>query len=311
MMIRTLTMKSAIIAILLPLLLPTTLQAQSGLLWRITSPDGAINHLFGTIHLADTLVFQQPTSILAALDTSLTFIAELDLDSVRAQGMNIRAMMASPGTSLRQVLHDTDYAAVKQYVTQNLGGMVAMTMDGLKPGIIASMILMGRMERTAPESVDEFLWKRAKELGLPALGIESASEQLTALDAMPPDAIVELVRNPEAFDSLHKVLRSAYIDGNLDEIAAAMSDLDQYESFASTINDNRNVVMADRLDEYLKRGGTFVAVGAAHIPGPKGIVALLRSKGYSVTPVPGTERHSMLKVPLSSYTPGKIERTTR
>jgi uncharacterized protein YbaP (TraB family) len=31
---------------------------------------------------------------------------------------------------------------------------------------------------------------------------------------------------------------------------------------------------------------TFVAVGAGHLAGDRGIIALLREKGYKLTPVP-------------------------
>lgn len=285
--------------------------AQQSLLWRVTSPKGAVSHLFGTIHLADTMVFRQPAAVLQALDTSVVFIAELDLDSVRAQASNLRAMMAAPGSSLRDVLHDSDYTAVKAYVRTHMDAIAAMSIDLMKPGVIASMMMMQRVKRTAPMSVDEFLWSRAKSLGLLTLGIERAAEQLTVLDAMPPEAIVEFVRNPEAFDSLHGVLRDAYVQGNLDAIMAAMSELDHYESFAVAINDDRNVTMVNRLQEYLQRGGAFVAVGAAHLAGPKGMLALLQSQGYRVTPVTSPERHMMLAHPIESPATGRSRRTAR
>lgn len=43
--------------------------------------------------------------------------------------------------------------------------------------------------------------------------------------------------------------------------------------------------MADRMEEHMKEMPVFTAVGAGHLPGQKGIIQLLRNKGYSVTPV--------------------------
>jgi hypothetical protein len=41
--------------------------------------------------------------------------------------------------------------------------------------------------------------------------------------------------------------------------------------------------MAQKIDGYLKTSGTyFVVVGAAHLLGDKGIIQLLKDKGYSV-----------------------------
>jgi len=47
--------------------------------------------------------------------------------------------------------------------------------------------------------------------------------------------------------------------------------------------DERNVKMISKIDGYLNSGGSyFVIVGAGHLVGKKGIVELLRSKGYVV-----------------------------
>jgi uncharacterized protein YbaP (TraB family) len=40
--------------------------------------------------------------------------------------------------------------------------------------------------------------------------------------------------------------------------------------------------MADRIDGFIKKESTFIAVGALHLPGTDGVVALLRKKGYTV-----------------------------
>ncbi len=45
----------------------------------------------------------------------------------------------------------------------------------------------------------------------------------------------------------------------------------------------RNATWIPQLDELFTAGGAFVAVGAAHLRGPRGVVALLRAKGYTIT----------------------------
>ncbi len=45
----------------------------------------------------------------------------------------------------------------------------------------------------------------------------------------------------------------------------------------------RNAAMAAKIEEYLKeKGRFFVVVGAGHLVGEKGIVELLKGKGFSV-----------------------------
>ena len=52
------------------------------------------------------------------------------------------------------------------------------------------------------------------------------------------------------------------------------------QAFMRTLLEDRNVGMAKKVVEYLKiPGTTFVLVGAAHLTGPEGVVALLESRG--------------------------------
>jgi uncharacterized protein YbaP (TraB family) len=47
---------------------------------------------------------------------------------------------------------------------------------------------------------------------------------------------------------------------------------------------SRNYNMANRVEKHFKGNSVFIAVGAAHLPGNKGIINLLREKGYIVEP---------------------------
>jgi uncharacterized protein YbaP (TraB family) len=43
--------------------------------------------------------------------------------------------------------------------------------------------------------------------------------------------------------------------------------------------------MRDKAVEALAEGGVLIAVGALHLPGKQGLVALFREAGYTLTPV--------------------------
>ena len=48
---------------------------------------------------------------------------------------------------------------------------------------------------------------------------------------------------------------------------------------------NRNQAWAEKLPSIMKTAPTFVAVGALHLPGEKGVLNLLKKQGYTVEPV--------------------------
>ncbi|QWF63018.1 TraB/GumN family protein (plasmid) [Ralstonia solanacearum] len=45
---------------------------------------------------------------------------------------------------------------------------------------------------------------------------------------------------------------------------------------------DRNLAWMPGLRQALDAGGAVIAVGAAHLPGPDGLVALLRADGYRI-----------------------------
>ena len=54
------------------------------------------------------------------------------------------------------------------------------------------------------------------------------------------------------------------------------------ELFLLRFNDERNRTMIARMAERLAEGGAFIAIGALHLPGERGLVSLLRNQGYRV-----------------------------
>jgi hypothetical protein len=67
------------------------------------------------------------------------------------------------------------------------------------------------------------------------------------------------------------------------EVEASGSELAR--TFAVRFIDDRNRNMVDRMQDLLRQGGTFVAVGALHLPGDRGILRLLQRQGYGIVRV--------------------------
>ena len=49
--------------------------------------------------------------------------------------------------------------------------------------------------------------------------------------------------------------------------------------------DNRNLDWVKQIPGLMKKNSCFIAVGALHLPGEKGLISLLRKEGYQVKPV--------------------------
>jgi uncharacterized protein YbaP (TraB family) len=58
-----------------------------------------------------------------------------------------------------------------------------------------------------------------------------------------------------------------------------------FDGFKKVLLADRNIKMRDAAIPKLEKGRAFIAVGALHLPGDTGLVALLRARGYTLDPV--------------------------
>ena len=66
---------------------------------------------------------------------------------------------------------------------------------------------------------------------------------------------------------------------------AGEDDSAGYAAFEEAMITARNRTMAAHAGPILDRGNAFIAVGALHLPGEKGLIELFRKDGYTVTAV--------------------------
>jgi uncharacterized protein YbaP (TraB family) len=76
-----------------------------------------------------------------------------------------------------------------------------------------------------------------------------------------------------------------YLEQNLDSLAMNGADAQMPPKFYKAIVTDRNHRMAERAAVFIKEQSIFIAVGALHLPGPEGVIELLRKKGFTVEPI--------------------------
>lgn len=258
------------------------------LLWRVQAPNGTQSYVFGTIHVRDSSIFMQRDSILILMQRCKDLYAELNLDSA-ASSIDPASMMIPGGKTLKDLYSPKDYDLIMKALKEKLGPMAIMA-DMLKPAAIVALLSLDGFETTADQGMDEFLWSEARRRGLGGRSLETVDEQLSVLDAMPNEMLTEFVKSMDEQDSSSKALLKAYVSEDLSSIDEQMKELDAYGQFSAAINTRRNARMADRLQSVMTSKPVFVAVGAAHLPGSKGLLAELRERGFIVSPVLGGRR---------------------
>jgi hypothetical protein len=91
-------------------------------------------------------------------------------------------------------------------------------------------------------------------------------------------------------------MEEAYRTGNLDLLDTINKVNSQSAAFDEKFLYRRNDIQAASIDSILKTGAAlFVGVGAAHLPGERGVIEILRRGGYRLRPIKMNERDSRHK----------------
>ncbi len=258
----------------------------NGLLWRVSGIGPAPSYLFGTMHVDDPRVVQLPEIVqdTFAGSASLTLEAKLDLASLAAAASK---MLLGDGKTLRELLHGELYADVQRLLESR--GVPAAAMDRFKPWVVS--VMLGIPRSRSSTFLDQMLNDQALSQGKPVYGIETLDEQIALFDdlslADQITLVTETVRKHEQLPEMIEKLTQAYLRRDLTALAdLAQTHMRTETELAQTLQRNliveRNQKMVDRIRTRLTEGNAFIAVGALHLPGPDGMLQLLRNRGLTI-----------------------------
>ena len=268
-------------------------QQKHSLLWRVTGNGlQQPSYLFGTIHIQDKEAFEFADSVLLCLESSEAFAMELHPDTV-LQGLFTKTLSNRFGNEedaeesrLKEVLSDEEYQRFSEKFKESTG-LDLKDMNQNNPWLLASMMGKRKKKKSDKETfMDGYLFGLARTFNKPVYGLEELDDQLNMLNGMSDDQIREqlmvLVDSSQDYrEKLRDSVVSLYQEGDLKEIEKlANKDLGADGSMQL-----RNRVMAETIDSLVQVQSLFAAMGVAHLPGEKGVVQLLRDKGYRVETV--------------------------
>ncbi len=271
-----------------------------GLLWKVERPGLAPSYLFGTMHVTDQRVLSLPPEVEAAFTEARSATFELILND-EGRMTAVQSMVLTDGRRLETILGPELFG--RTVAAGQTYGLGPAQLNYFKPWAVASILSLPRAElaRTGAgaQPLDTWLQTEALRQNKPIFALETLAEQLALFDGLPAaDQIAMLATAVEASAKLEAVFEAmighylARDTGALHALADTQGDAlaesnagPMAESFMFRFIDARNRVMAERMTERLDQGGAFIAIGALHLPGEKGLVSLLKARGYRVEAV--------------------------
>jgi uncharacterized protein YbaP (TraB family) len=269
-------------------LLNFSIEAQ--LLWRI-SGNGLkeISYLYGTIHVMPKEKFSISPKIQQALKSSKTLAMEVDLNMDFKTKIQVAQEMIIPGgKTLEDLLNASDYKLVKSYCLDSLHMKKGKfnRYIRLKPFFFSSVIAQEQMGKTASYEME--FNKIAKKRKMPTLVLESIQFQMQTINKINVEdqakmMMEEFGSNPsDQFDTL----LSLYLKEDLDELyKSVVLETSSIPEFNYNFLELRNANWIPVIEKQLTVQSTFIAVGAAHLPGKTGVIELLKAQGFTVEPI--------------------------
>lgn len=287
----------ALVIVLLAAALPAwaveDLRHGQGLLWRVESPGTAPSYILGTMHSTDPEVLDLPDPVRQAFAQADSLALELVMDEAVHAQLGA-AMLLSDGRSLDAILGAERFAAVT--AAGALYGLPPQALRLFEPWAAMTVFSVSPTEfkRNAAGAVplDQALQLEAQRLGKPVHGLESVSEQIEVFSGIPEDEQIALLdqvlRDHPKIEQWFERIKQAYLAQDVADIYALMTeqaagaDPELLEGFEDRLILARNETMAERMAGLLDAGNAFVAVGALHLPGERGILHLLELDGRRV-----------------------------
>jgi uncharacterized protein len=264
-------------------------------LWEVASLTNRI-YLYGTVHAGRKDWFPLPAPIEAAFDRSSVLVVEADITDTEALAKTTPSMLLKPPDVLRNHVEAEDYARFLKLLPRY--SLTEGQLSGMKPFMAVSILVFGEWARNGylPQlGVDAYLIRKAKAELKPVLELEGVQTQMSLVESL-GDAesrtlfggTVTALDDGLTGDQINGMVKAwrAGDPQSLLEIARKYNDIvPGAREFEERFIWSRHEAMAKKIEGYLDgtRERHFVAVGALHLAGERGLLAVLKKHGYVVT----------------------------
>src|SRR5215213_320429 len=259
------------------------------LLWEITSNGlKKPSYLFGTMHVSSKMVFNLSDSFYSAIRSAEVVALETNPESWQEDMFNFNLDNDFSNTSnpWLQGLHHTpeDYLTINTLKFSKYERLIELALAS-NPSAINNLLYRTYSEQETDFEEDTYLdlyiYQAGKKWGKKVFGVEKYAESMKLAMEAYMDAMKDKNKKEKTYETdeefSYAKLQEAYRTGNLD----LLDTINRINSFSAAFDEKflyrRNEIQAASIDSILKNKlSLFVGVGAAHLPGQRGVIEILR-----------------------------------
>lgn len=274
------------------------------LLWEISGKGMTRpSYLIGTMHVSSKMAFHLPDSFYIALRSAKVVALETNPETwqddmnkydVSGGGFSFGADYSGYQSSPNDFLH---ISTLKFYKYEKKIEKALYSSPSVINNLLYRTYGNDASDFEEDTYLDMYIYQCGKRLGKKVSGVEDYGESMRLMVEAYKDAAKDKSKKQRSYDGAEDYsgtkLQEAYRNGNLD----LLDSINKYNSTSAAFDEKflyrRNEIQANSIDSIMKSGSSlFVGVGAAHLPGDRGVIELLRKKGYKLRPVKMGERDS-------------------
>ena len=264
-------------------------------MWQVKSETATVS-LVGSIHVGKPDFFPLAEPFEKVFTATPVLAVEVDMtDPVNLQKSALLVMQKGmlPGdTTLADRLSPELWKRMQSYAADR--NMNLQMYSKMKPGIVAIAMVMEEYKKhgyDAELGIDKHFLDMAHEQEKEIRELETIEAQLDlffSIDDELDDILVrEFLNQMDQIVVVTEQMVDLWNTGDVEGLDIFLQDQVGEDpamvAFYRTLLDDRNVKMAEKIDDWLKADtDVFVVVGAGHFSGKMGIISLLEDKGYKV-----------------------------
>jgi len=265
-------------------------QTPHTLLWRISGKNvSKPSYLFGTMHVLCTKDAALSDSLKAAIAGVDELYFEINLSDMAGMLNSMKFMRMNDNKTLSDFLKPDEYGRVKDYFARHAAMLPFSLLERFKPMLISGLVEEQALDCETTDGMELMIMKEAKR-SKPVNGLETAEFQAGLFDSIPYETqakeLINYIDSSDQNKQMTRQLVDLYNHQDLDGIDQLSQKEDPgMAGYMDLLLYGRNRKWAKNLQPLLGKKSLLVAVGAAHLPGTSGVIALLRKEGYTVEPV--------------------------
>lgn len=272
--------------------LATSLPAQNSVLWEISGNGlSEKSYLMGTLKFTGVKEYQLPPEITEIMRKCAAFAIEDEVDHHAQHEMN-SATHFPKGQTLSSVMKGDDYDRLltlfqsEFHISREAFEKRFAHLKPLPLSIVMTRLSLGEKVKF----YDIELLTLAKELNLTTYSLESIEREAAALNQFPMEEQVAALNHAVAnFDEQKKEFQKlvkAFPRGNAEDVYRfTQHATEDSPRFLEVFYYKRNEEWLPKIDRMVHEKATFIAVGLSHLEGDRGLIAQLKSKGYTLNPI--------------------------